>query len=176
MDDRPANDDPRSAPTDDAARALHEVARRSVRCTSWGLPGPDVEELAQQAIANTLARSPGPANQLGGYVYRAAQNLARKRYLRELRRRKHTRFGHEVGDDVPECAAPTATFIVEPRLEAALKTLSGRDATILRLRYSEDATFEEVGAAVGMSARTAQNHHDRVLASLRRALGVKGEK
>lgn len=176
MDDRSTNPALSSALSDDEALSLHAVALRAVRCTAWGLPRNDVEELAQQALANTLARAPAPTHQLGGYVCRVAQNLARKRHRNESRRRAHMRFGHELGDEAPECAAPAVATIVEPRLEAALKTLSERDATILRLRYVDEATFDEVGAAVGLSARTAQNHHDRALASLRRTLGARSEK
>ncbi|MEZ4411046.1 MAG: sigma-70 family RNA polymerase sigma factor [Polyangiales bacterium] len=172
MDDRPCHSSPLATLPRDEALALHGVALRAVRCTSWALHRHDVEELAQQALANTLARGPSPANELGAYVCRAAQNLARKRHRSESRRRAHVRFGHELGDVAPESAAPSATPTVEPRLEAALLALPERDATILRLRYVDDATFDEVGAAVGLSARTAQNHHDRALASLRRTLGV----
>jgi len=93
-----------------------------------------------------------------GYVYGVGRNKA----WRRLRRRR-VEF-----PDVPEQRLPH----VEPGLPAAVGRLTERQRVVVTLLYGYDWTMAEVADVLGIEKTTVQNHSERGLALLRKALGV----
>ena len=93
-----------------------------------------------------------------GYVFGVGRNKARRRF-----RRRRVAF-----PDVPEQRLPH----IEPALPAAAGRLSERQRVVVTLLYGYDWTMAEVADLLGIEKTTVQNHSDRGLALLRKALGV----
>lgn len=94
-----------------------------------------------------------------GYLYRVGQTKAR-----EGRRPLHV--------VLPEPAAPDGTPWVEPSLEPALLALSEHQRVAVVLCHGFQWTHREVAELLDLSPSTVQNHVERGLANLRRALEV----
>jgi len=92
-----------------------------------------------------------------GYLYRVG--LSRGRRARTRRR--------PVFDAVETSRIPD----VEPRLPDALSTLSERQRTVVVLVHCFQWTHSEVGDLLGLSKTTVQNHLQRGMDRLRRAMG-----
>ncbi len=92
-----------------------------------------------------------------GYLYM----VGRSRALKELRR------GRPVFDAAGLSRAPD----VEPKLPAALATLSERQRTVVLLVHGYGWTQIEVAALLGLSRSSVRNHLERGLGALRGAIG-----
>ncbi len=90
-----------------------------------------------------------------GYLWRVGQSRSRAR----RRRLVFPPAGH---DGMPE---------VEPKLPAALASLSERQRTCVLLTHAFGWTHQEVADLLGLSRSSVQVHSDRGLRSLRAALG-----
>jgi RNA polymerase sigma factor (sigma-70 family) len=55
-------------------------------------------------------------------------------------------------------------------LRRAIAGLPANDRRLVELRYSEDLSWPDVAAALGIGVRTAQEHHERIRERLRRTL------
>lgn len=125
----------------------------------------EAEELAQEAMARACARWDRVAgmDSPGGYVYRTAVNLNRKR-LRHLaiRARRLLSLGQEAH------APPAAEARVE--LAAALESLRPllREAFMLVEWFG--LSMEEAGTILGVKAVSVRSRVHRARAELRRAL------
>ena len=102
---------------------------------------------------DSLSSRPNPA----GYLFGVGRNKAR------TRRKTRTVL-----------PAPPASheFFVEPDLPAALNGLSDRQRVAVLLVHGEDWTHSEVADLLGVSVSTVQQHADRGMSKLRKAIGV----
>jgi RNA polymerase sigma-70 factor (ECF subfamily) len=98
----------------------------------------------------------GMANPLG-YLYRVGQSRSRRFFRRPVG------FPAPVDHGLPW---------VEPALPGALRSLSGRQRQAVVLVEGFGYTYDEVASMLGISRSTVQNHVQRGLAGLRRALEV----
>ena len=119
-------------------------------------------ERGQEALAEALAfawehfeRLRGMENP-AGYLYRVGQSRTR-------RLRRHVVFPRPARNGIPE---------VEPELAAALRSLSERQRLCVVLVYGFEWTHQEVADLVGLSRSSVQNHVERGVNHLRRAIGA----
>ena len=102
---------------------------------------------------DSLSSRPNPA----GYLFGVGRNKARQR------RKTRTLL-----------PAPPADheFFVEPGLPDALNRLSDRQRVAVLLIHGEDWTHSEVADLLGLSVSTVQQHAERGISKLRKAIGV----
>lgn len=91
-----------------------------------------------------------------GYLFRVGQSRSR-RY-----RRRPVRL-----PAVPQTELPD----LDPRLPAALASLSAKQRAAVLLVHAHGYTYAEAGASLGCSSSTVRNHLDRGLQRLRKMLG-----
>lgn len=104
---------------------------------------------------------------LFGVVRNMARSALRRRGLRAL-----VFAPLELARDAS--AAPTQERATRTRaLDAALKTLSGRQRELTLLVFVHDFTLSEAAQALGLSIGSARTHYERAKARLRAALNVK---
>lgn len=101
----------------------------------------------------TLKSRPNPA----GYLFGVGRNKARSR-----RRRRVLLPAPPVDHE----------FFVEPGLPDALNRLSERQRVVVLLLHGEEWTLSEVADLLGLSVSTVQEHAERGMSKLRKALGV----
>ena len=103
----------------------------------------------------TLKARPNPA----GYLFGVGRNKARRS------RKKRTLLPAPPVDH---------EFFVEPGLPDALNRLSERQRVVVLLLHGEEWTLSEVAELLGLSVSTVQEHAERGMSKLRKALGVEG--
>lgn len=103
---------------------------------------------------------------LSSYLYRAVANAC----IDELRRRRRFVF---VGD-IPEPLHPrvvTQGDGADPELQRAVHALSPKLRMVVLMRYYDELSYDEIGAALGVSAGTVASRLSRAHAALAAALG-----
>ena len=128
------------------------------------------EEVAQNVLLG-LARKAwqfAPDNSLPAWLYRAAL-LESKEWLRgELRRRRREQTAVELATTMNTPDQEAALRALLPLLDEALLSLREKDRTALLLRFYENQSLREVGAAMGVGEDAAQK---RVAAALQKLTG-----
>lgn len=165
------------AAREERAQALAEVARQQhgslLRFLTQRTGSvEEAKEIAQEAYVKVLAveRQDSIAS-LASYLWRSALNLMTDRGRRRVVRE---RFARAVRAEA-EQMAPSAETVVDARqrldvIERAIGTLPPRCRTAFILRVLEGRPFDEVGRAMGISARMAKIYVARALAHLHACL------
>ena len=127
------------------------------------------EELVQDAFAKLLTTRPGPAlGKEAPYLRSMVLNGARSR----LRRRQVQQRNVAVGPSAHPAAELEAVHRLETRrVLDALRSLPGRQAAVLALRFQADLTEVEIAETLGISTGTVKTHASRGIANLRDRLG-----
>jgi RNA polymerase sigma factor (sigma-70 family) len=140
---------------------VHSAALRQVRSPQLA------EEVAQSVFAD-LARSARrlpPGTVLPAWLWSVARRTAVDAVRREARRRKREQAAHELSTmNAPEPADWTR---IGPLLDEALQSLDESDRTVVLLRWFENKSLREIGAALGTSEDAAQKRAGRALDRLR---------
>lgn len=163
------------------AVALVNAAYRIVRDSAVA------EDLVQDVYLSVWRAGPSlrVMGSVRGYLYGAVRNSALKwlrhqgveqRWLRqstELTVESNTSSRHHAS--VPLASAPlvTAQFDakeLDARVRAAIDQLPPQAREIFLLRWSEQMTYAEIAAALGLAVKTVENHIGRALKVLRRLL------
>jgi RNA polymerase sigma factor (sigma-70 family) len=111
---------------------------------------------------------------LAGWLYTTvryvAANLRRAEQRRLCREEEAQSMRELVSEDSPEQAWQQ----LRPVLDDALHELNEADRTAVVLRYLEDKSLREIGAALGLQENSARMRVDRALEKLRGLLGQRG--
>jgi RNA polymerase sigma factor (sigma-70 family) len=125
-----------------------------------------VAEEVTQTVFIILARKAGALREgtiLSGWLYRTARFAGSRALRTELRRRNHEQ---EAAQMKPEQADP-AWEQIAPLLEEGMAGLGKGDHNAVVLRYFENKSLKEVGAAFGSNERAAQKRVARAVEKLR---------
>jgi RNA polymerase sigma factor (sigma-70 family) len=153
-------------------RAFEALARRHVNLVystalrQVGNPS-TAAEVTQTVfiILSRKARRLGTGAVLTGWLYRTTQFAAQRALRTEYRRRK--REQEAVLMETELTATEPAWEQMAPLLEEGMSHLGEADRNALLLRYFENRSLREVGAALGASEDTAQKRVARAVEKLR---------
>ncbi len=109
------------------------------------------------------ARKMHPETILAGWLYRTAQFAASRALRAEHRRQK---YEEEAARMKPEAADATWEQM-KPFLDEGMAQLGEKDRNAVLLRYFQDKSLKDVGAAFGTSERAAQKRVARAIEKLR---------
>jgi RNA polymerase sigma factor (sigma-70 family) len=147
------------------ARHLNLVYSAALRKTG----SPDAAEEIAQAVFIILARKAGRLPDrtiLSGWLYQTARLTASTFLRSEIRR---TRREQEAYMQPPSNESEAQTWLqIAPLLEDAMGQLNNEDRTAVVLRFFENKSFAEVGAAFGASENAAKKRVARALDKLRK--------
>lgn len=139
---------------------VYSVALRSVR-------DPHLAEEATQAVFIILARKAGGFNDriiLSGWLCRTARYAAANIQTIQRRRREREQEAHmQTMAHEPE---PETWTQIAPVLDEAMEKLGQKDHDALVLRFFENRSFAEAGAALGVSEAAAKMRVGRALEKL----------
>ena len=146
---------------------VYSTAHRSVRDRQLA------EDVTQQVFTLLVRKAGGLGSDtiLSAWLYRAARHVASETVRRESRRRRREQLAVEAMNQ----SAPNAAWRqIEPLLDEAMASLGGADHDAIVLRYFENLSLKEVGAALGSSEDAAQKRVARALERLRTNLTRRG--
>ncbi|HWI58535.1 MAG TPA: sigma-70 family RNA polymerase sigma factor, partial [Bacillota bacterium] len=143
---------------------VYSAAFRQVR-------SPQLAEEVSQSVFTHLARQAAQLNPdtiLTAWLYQVTRHTAIDVVRREARRQAREQLACQMSD-INEPA--THWTQIEPLLDEAMQSLDDPDRTALLLRYFENKSLREVGAALGASEDAAQKRVSRAVERLRDFLG-----
>jgi uncharacterized protein (TIGR03435 family) len=141
---------------------VHSVALRHT-------DNPHQAEEITQAVFIILARKAGSLGRrtvLSGWLYHTAR-LTAANFRRSDFRRIHREQEAFMQSTSQETTQDSAWPELAPLLDEAMARLGEADRTAVVLRYFENRTLSEVGAALGVAERAAQKRVSRALEKLR---------
>jgi RNA polymerase sigma factor (sigma-70 family) len=147
---------------------VYSAARRQVRSAALA------EEVAQSVFID-LARRAGSipdATPLVAWLHVVSRRTAIDVIRRESRRLSREQEAAALGETMK--SNPPAWDGIEPLLDEAVESLDAADRAAILLRYFENKSLREVGAALGTSEDTAQKRVSRAVDELRRFLLRRG--
>ena len=147
---------------------VYSVALRRVR-------DPHLAEEITQAVFIILARkakSLGPKTILTGWLCRTARYVSANALTTQRRRQRREQEAY-MQSTLNELEPETWKHIA-PLLDDAMARLGQKDHDALVLRFFENKSFGEVGAAIGASEDTARMRVNRALEKLRQLFSKRG--
>ena len=155
---------------------VYSAALRQVR-------SPQLAEEVAQSVFTDLSRNAAklkPDTILTAWLYqvtrRTAIDVVRREARRQLREQIATEMNTLNTDTLSRQSETPADewSQVEPLLDDAMETLDAADRTAVLLRYFENKSLREVGAALGTSDDAAQKRVSRAVERLREFLAKRG--
>ncbi len=146
---------------------VHSAALRQVR-------SPQLAEEVAQSVFIDLARQArllAPETILSAWLYEVTRRTAIDVVRREARRQLREQIATEM--NAMNATAADWTHI-EPLLDEAMHALDETDRAAVLLRYFENKSLREVGAALGTSDDAAQKRVSRAVERLREFLAKRG--
>lgn len=144
---------------------------------------PQLAEEITQAVFIILARKAGSLGGktiLSGWLCRTARYASANALKIQRRRQRREQEAHmqtilNSGSDASSPSIQEETWQqIAPLLDAAMEKLGRKDHDALVLRFFENKTFAEVGAALGTSEGAAKMRVGRALEELRKYFGKRG--
>ncbi len=146
---------------------VYSAALRQVR-------SPQLAEEVAQSVFTDLARSAArlkPGTVLAAWLYEVTRRSAIDVVRREARRQLREQVAVEMNAMNP---TPSDWAQVEPLLDEAMAALDDTDRTAVLLRYFQNKSLRDVGAALGTSDDTAQKRVSRAVDKLRDFFAQRG--
>ncbi len=143
---------------------VYSAALRQVR-------SPQLAEEVSQTVFTQLARRAtnlAPDTILSAWLYQVTRNMAIDVIRREARRQAREQIAFQMSDLND---TPVDWTRIEPLLDEAMQSLDDADRTALLLRYFENKSLRDVGAALGASEDAAQKRVARAIERLRDFFG-----
>jgi RNA polymerase sigma factor (sigma-70 family) len=150
---------------------VYTVALRRVRNADWA---DEVAHAVFIALAQK-ARSLSDRTILTGWLYRATRFAAGKLLRDEERRARHEKEAAMAS--LNDCSKDQEVISWEdlsPLVFETLDTLSRRDRDVILMRFIENRSFSEVGAAMNTTEAAAKMRTGRALEKLRKRLSKRG--
>jgi RNA polymerase sigma factor (sigma-70 family) len=135
---------------------------------------PQLAEEVAQSVFTDLARDAGrlkPGTILAAWLYQVTRRTAIDVVRREARRQLREQVASEMN---AMNSTPSDWAQVEPLLDDAMAALDDTDRAAVLLRYFENKSLREVGAALGTSDDTAQKRVGRAVDKLREFFATRG--
>ena len=152
--------------------AFAEVVSRHINLvysTALRMVGdPQFAQDVAQTVFIELARNPKSIREphaLAGWLYRTTRFSAASALRTEQRRRQRENVAMEM--NVANSSPETEWQSLAPHIEEAMATLDADDQNAVVLRFFENKSLREVGAALGVSDDAAQKRVSRALEKLR---------
>jgi len=146
---------------------VYSAALRQVR-------SPQLAEEVAQSVFTSLAREAGrlrPDTILTAWLYQVTHHTAANVVRGEVRRQMREQIATEL--NAMNATAADWTHI-EPLLDDAMLALDQTDRAAVLLRYFENKSLREVGAALGASENAAQKRLARAVERLREFFATRG--
>lgn len=104
------------------------------------------------------------------YLFTIVRNAA----VDDLRHRRIVRRAHAACEPLPWVDLETEVLAAETaeQIGRAIDGLPARQREVLRLRWRDGLSYQEVAAQLGVSEKTVGNHVSRAMGHLRTALGA----
>ena len=147
---------------------VHSVALRHTAV-------PEQTQDITQAVFIILARKAGSLGRktvLSGWLYHTARLTAANYQRAESRRIRREQEAYM--QSIMEAGATPVWDEVSPQLDGAMAKLGTADRDALVLRYFENQSLTQVGAALGIEERAAQKRVGRALEKLRKFFARRG--
>lgn len=129
-------------------------------------------DIAQEALVRLWeGRGHTPPKSLRSYVFRITRNLALD-HLKTRRTRRRLLLSHRPGrtQRPPEPDEVLERERISSEVERAIQSLPQRRREVFVLTYLRGLSYAEAGEAMGISAKTVQNHMTAALSQLRTTL------
>jgi RNA polymerase sigma factor (sigma-70 family) len=132
------------------------------------------QDVAQQVFTLLASKAPELTTDIivPGWLYRTTSHVAARVQRGESRRREREQFASTAMNEPP---TDPAWMEVEPLLDEAMASLNDADRDAVILRYFENQSLREVGAALGSSEDAAQKRLTRAVEKLNAFFAHRGK-